>query len=190
MNILQRLQDVLGFSEPYSEFDDDADYADEAIASEQDPGATQGSQRSNVIAMRGRSGPQSELIVMEPRSFEEVPEAIMSLRERKTVILNLGMMDPDQAQRSVDYVAGGVFAIDGHQERVGKNIFLFTPSSVYISNYPTVNPMGADPAASLHPPLGQPLSYGQSPSGRSLADHLNVKSAPAHPRYEVKPDVF
>ena len=45
----------------------------------------------------------SDLSLMEPRSFDEMPQAIQALRERKTVILNLTMMDPDQAQRAVDF---------------------------------------------------------------------------------------
>ena len=44
------------------------------------------------------------------------------------------MMDPDQAQRAVDFVAGGTYAIDGHQERVGESIFLFAPSCVNVSS--------------------------------------------------------
>jgi len=71
--------------------------------------------------------------LMEPRSFDEMPRAIQALRERKTVILNLTMMEPDQAQRAVDFVAGGTFAIDGHQERVGESIFLFAPSCVTVT---------------------------------------------------------
>ena len=43
-------------------------------------------------------------------------------------------MEPDQAQRAVDFVAGGTFAIDGHQERVGESIFLFAPSCVTVTN--------------------------------------------------------
>ncbi|MEO0853192.1 MAG: cell division protein SepF, partial [Cyanobacteria bacterium J06648_11] len=42
-------------------------------------------------------------------------------------------MEPGEAQRSVDFVAGGTYAIDGHQERVGDNIFLFTPNCVTVS---------------------------------------------------------
>ncbi len=42
------------------------------------------------------------------------------------------MMDPDQAQRAVDFVAGGTYALDGHQERIGESIFLFTPSCVQV----------------------------------------------------------
>ena len=66
---------------------------------------------SNVIGMPGISNAVSEVNVMEPRSFDEMPRAIQALRERKTVILNLTMMEPDQAQRAVDFVAGGTFAI-------------------------------------------------------------------------------
>ena len=43
------------------------------------------------------------------------------------------MMDPDQAQRAVDFVAGGTYAIDGHQERVGE-YFPFAPSCVNVTS--------------------------------------------------------
>ena len=89
---------------------------------------------SNVIGMPGISTAAAEVNVMEPRSFDEMPRAIQALRERKTVIPNLTMMEPDQAQRAVDFVAGGTFAIDGHQERVGESIFLFAPSCVTVTN--------------------------------------------------------
>lgn len=91
-----------------------------------------GASMSNVIGMPGAMGGQAEVMVMEPRSFEEMPQAIQALRERKSVVLNLTMMDPDQAQRAVDFVAGGTYAIDGHQERVGESIFLFTPNCVNV----------------------------------------------------------
>ena len=88
---------------------------------------------TNVIGMPGLSAGSSEVTLMEPRSFDEMPRAIQALRDRKTVILNLTMMEPDQAQRAVDFVAGGTFAIDGHQERVGESIFLFAPSCVSVT---------------------------------------------------------
>ncbi len=89
---------------------------------------------SKVVGMPGISNSSSDLSLMEPRSFDEMPQAIQALRERKTVILNLTMMDPDQAQRAVDFVAGGTYAIDGHQERIGESIFLFAPSCVNVTS--------------------------------------------------------
>ena len=97
---------------------------------------------TNVIGLPGLSNAAQEVVLMEPRSFDETPRAIQALRERKTVILNLTMMEPDQAQRAVDFVAGGTFALDGHQERVGESIFLFAPSCV------TVTTAGSDEASS------------------------------------------
>lgn len=88
---------------------------------------------NNVIGMPGATNGMSEVMVMEPRTFEEVPQAIRALRERKSVVLNLTIIDPDQAQRAVDFVAGGTYAMDGHQERIGESIFLFTPSCVQVS---------------------------------------------------------
>ena len=88
---------------------------------------------NNVIGMPGAINGISEVLVLEPRTFEEMPQAIQALRERKSVVLNLTIMDPDQAQRAVDFVAGGTFALDGHQERIGESIFLFTPSCVQVS---------------------------------------------------------
>ncbi|HEY9641823.1 MAG TPA: cell division protein SepF [Coleofasciculaceae cyanobacterium] len=95
--------------------------------------ANMSSSVNNVIGMPGAANGMSEVMVMEPRTFEEMPQVIRALRERKSVVLNLTIMDPDQAQRAVDFVAGGTYAIDGHQERIGESIFLFTPSCVQVS---------------------------------------------------------
>jgi cell division inhibitor SepF len=91
---------------------------------------------NNVVGMPGAGrywgSNAAEVLVLEPRAFEEMPQVIQALRDRKSVVLNLSLMDPAQAQRSVDFVAGATFTIDGHQERVGENIFLFTPSCVEV----------------------------------------------------------
>lgn len=89
--------------------------------------------RSNVIGMPGVATGMSEVVVIEPHSFEEMPKVIDTLRERRSVILNLNVMEPEEAQRAVDFVAGGTYAIDGHQERIGECIFLFTPNCVKVS---------------------------------------------------------
>lgn len=89
--------------------------------------------KSNVIGMPGLNNSIAEVVVFEPRSFEEMPQVIQALRERRSAVLNLNFMDPDDAQRAVDFVAGGTYAIDGHQERIGESIFLFTPSCVQVT---------------------------------------------------------
>jgi cell division inhibitor SepF len=121
-----------------------------------------------VIGMPGLSTAVAEVFLMEPRSFDEMPRAIQALRERKTVILNLTMMEPDQAQRAVDFVAGGTFAIDGHQERVGESIFLFAPSCVTVTTAGSEE--SASPTVVSSRPAADPSEAAPSPAwGRADA---------------------
>lgn len=175
MNLFHHLQHALGLGESFDEYGNSYyDYGTAAIPPH--PSAQSAlDPESNVVGMPGVA-PQGELIVMEPRGFEDVPPAITALRERKAVILNLNLMDPYQAQRSADYVAGGVFSLDGHQEQLAKNIFLFTPNSVPISSYPA-------PAASIIPPTGalmQPPTATAGAAGRrrSLLEELAINPPP------------
>jgi len=76
----------------------------------------------------------SEVLVIEPRQFEESVDIVEHLRVRKSVLLNLHMLDNEQSQRIVDFLSGACHAIDGHQQRIGDGVFLFAPSSVVISS--------------------------------------------------------
>ncbi len=118
-------------SEPVAER---AEAATVAAHNRQPPTGKERKVNNKVIGMPGLANNNSEVVVIEPHSFEEMPQVIQALRERKSVVLNLNMMNPEQAQRAVDFVAGGTYAMDGHQERVGESIFLFTPSCVKVSS--------------------------------------------------------
>ena len=146
MSLFSRLRAVVSGDDYLDgDYDDELDYdggeqpapsytsRSSALALSSDFGVDDPFAGTNVIGMPGLSTAVAEVTLMEPRSFDEMPRAIQALRERKTVILNLTMMEPDQAQRAVDFVAGGTFAIDGHQERVGESIFLFAPSCVTVT---------------------------------------------------------
>lgn len=108
--------------------------------------------QGNVVPMPGINN-IAEVVVVEPHSFDEMPQVIQTLRERKSVVLNLNVMEPEEAQRAVDFVAGGTYAIDGHQERIGESIFLFTPNCVKVSNLSgTVHDVPEIPIKSSHNP--------------------------------------
>lgn len=165
MGIIQRLQDVLGLGEY-----DEVDYDDEAYAEEEDygyhrdPGYSRNrpAAKNNVVGMPGLAPGSPEVLLMEPRSFEEIPQAVRALRDRKSVVLNLGLMEPNQAQRAADYVAGGAFALDGHQQRLGADIFLFTPSFVQIKNFSAPEPVAAPPT------YAPPVTTGWSPESTQI----------------------
>lgn len=144
MNLFERLRDAFGLIDEYEDYEE-YDEAEEQAALQASP-----RRPSNVI---GLPGLQMEVVLMQPRAFDEAPQAVTALRERKSVVLNLTLMEPEQAQRCADYVAGGVFAIDGHQRQLGPNIFLFTPNFVQIS--PLATPANPAPNQWQPPPSTQ-----------------------------------
>jgi len=75
---------------------------------------------------------KTQVVVLEPRAFEEALEIIEHLRLKKSVILNLHLLDNGQSQRVVDFLSGATHAIDGNQQRIGDGVFIFTPNNVSI----------------------------------------------------------
>lgn len=87
----------------------------------------------NKVVDHPSAQPASEVLVIEPRQFEESLDIVEHLRSRKSVLLNLHMLDNENSQRVVDFLSGACHAIDGHQQRIGDGVFLFAPSSVIIN---------------------------------------------------------
>jgi cell division inhibitor SepF len=73
-----------------------------------------------------------EVVVMTPCRFSQGTEAVLAVQQQRTVVLQLGAMDTEEAQRTIDFVSGGVYAMDGQSERLGDAVFLFAPSLVAI----------------------------------------------------------
>ena len=74
-----------------------------------------------------------EVIVCEPRSYDQSVNIVKHLKERKTVILNLHLLDKDQSLRIVDFLCGATHALNGNQQRIGESVFIFTPQNINLS---------------------------------------------------------
>jgi cell division inhibitor SepF len=73
-----------------------------------------------------------EVVVMTPARFEDAMAAVQAVQRLRTVVLQLGAMEPEEAQRTIDFVSGGVYAMDGQSERLAETVFLFAPALVTI----------------------------------------------------------
>lgn len=87
---------------------------------------------SNVVSHPGFKG--YEVVVSEPRSYEESVSIVKQLKDKKTVILNLHLLDKEQAMRIVDFLCGATHALNGNQQKIGDSVFIFTPSNVALSS--------------------------------------------------------
>ncbi|EAR18909.1 hypothetical protein WH7805_03702 [Synechococcus sp. WH 7805] len=74
-----------------------------------------------------------EVLVITPLRFDQGAEAVLAVREQRIVVLNLTAMEPSLAQRTADFVSGGVRALDGQEHRVGDQVLLFAPANVDVN---------------------------------------------------------
>ncbi len=118
MSAIQRLWTFLGFTE---------EEAEGATADELEPRR----RRASVFTLQAHR--PMEIVVLEPRSFDEARGGADHLKARRPVIVNLKDTDRDLAKRIVDFTCGVTYAVDGQMQRVGEEIFLFTPSTVAVT---------------------------------------------------------
>ncbi|CAM3186970.1 cell division protein SepF [Sporolactobacillus spathodeae] len=76
---------------------------------------------------------QGKVVLVEPKSFEEVQEFVGYLKSRQTVICSLQSIDKASGQRVLDFMGGTLFALDGQVRKIGKDTFLFAPDHIDIS---------------------------------------------------------
>ncbi len=74
-----------------------------------------------------------KLVVIEPKSFDECPKLVDSLKGRRPVIINLEKIETESAKKIFDFLSGATYALNGNVQKVANNIFIFAPESVDIS---------------------------------------------------------
>lgn len=72
--------------------------------------------------------------IVKPTRLEEAEEIVYILREKQAAILNFEGLNKDVATRIIDIVSGGVFALDGHIEKVSNAIFIAAPRDYRIQS--------------------------------------------------------
>lgn len=92
----------------------------------------QGAAPSNVVSLQSVQK-SSKVMLLEPRSYEEVQDIADHLCSRKAVIINLQRVPREQGRRIVDFLSGTVYAIGGDIQKVGSQIFFCAPDNVDIS---------------------------------------------------------
>lgn len=115
------------------EYEDEVDYIeDEYEEEEENDGKKIFGGRKKVVAM-----PQAQsvkMVISQPTTFEQSEEICNFLKEKKSVIVNLEYVNKEVARRIVDFISGGIFALDGHIQKISNSIFLVAPVNYEITN--------------------------------------------------------
>lgn len=84
---------------------------------------------NNVVSLQ-QARQSTKVILAEPRSYNEVQEIADHLRSKRSVIMNLHRVRPEQGKRIIDFLSGTVYALSGDIQKLGNNIFICTPENV------------------------------------------------------------
>jgi FtsZ-interacting cell division protein YlmF len=79
-----------------------------------------------------RERPCSVTVRRSVQSFEDARRAVDGLRDDVQQIINIEQTPPDIAERLIDFLNGATYALDGSVEKIGTQVYLFTPKSVSI----------------------------------------------------------
>ena len=115
------------------EYDEDAyDYEDEEVEEERKLFGRKN--KDKVVAMPQAQANAIKMVISQPTTFEQSDEICSFLKEKKSVIVNLEYVNKDVARRIVDFISGGVYALDGYIQKISNSIFLVAPSNYEITN--------------------------------------------------------
>ncbi len=109
------------------------DYEDEEEVEEVEDRKLFG-RKNKVVAMPQANANAIQMVISQPTTFEQSDEICSFLKEKKSVIVNLEYVNKDVARRIVDFISGGVYALDGYIQKVSNSIFLVAPSNYEITN--------------------------------------------------------
>lgn len=88
--------------------------------------------RPNVVELQPVKN--LKLVVLGPRSYDDVQQIADQLRAKRPVVVNLEAADPKVRVRILDFLNGAVYALGGRSQRVSDLIFLLAPTNVDINN--------------------------------------------------------
>ena len=84
------------------------------------------SKNMNINKMNSKT----KMVLFEPCSFSEADEVGKRLKEGRAVVVNLHKLDREFAQRTIDFLTGVVFALDGKIQNIGTNVILCSPEGI------------------------------------------------------------
>lgn len=114
------------------EDDDDNDATQEIDEDYITRGQENKMEKGNIVSLQSVKK-SAKVMLLEPRTYDEVQDIADHLKNRKAVVINLQRISLDQAKRIVDFLSGTVYAIGGDIQKLGVNIFLCTPDNVDVA---------------------------------------------------------
>lgn len=79
----------------------------------------------------------TKMVLFEPRSFNEAESVGARLKEGRACVVNLHKLDKNYARRTIDFLTGVVYALEGRVTKIGPSVILCYPQEIGV--YGTIN---------------------------------------------------
>lgn len=89
--------------------------------------------KKQVNLSQGASGKKGDVLLVEPLVFADSKDILDDIRANKVVILNLNKLNVDTADRLLDFISGGIYALDAKLKTIGEDIYLCVPKGVDVA---------------------------------------------------------
>ncbi|NLW17519.1 MAG: cell division protein SepF [Firmicutes bacterium] len=127
MSLWSKFLDFFGFEEEEEEETEDV------LENEASPTVEMPTRfRTNVVELQ--TAKSMKLVVLGPKSLEDVQPIVDHLRARRPVVVNLEGAEQRSRLRILDFLNGAVYALGGRNQRISELIFLLAPHNVDVSN--------------------------------------------------------
>ena len=74
-----------------------------------------------------------EILSFTMLSYDMTEEVASYIKAKKPIIVNMEKLDKFQMLRTVDFLTGACYALNGSVEKITENIFIFAPEHVNIN---------------------------------------------------------
>lgn len=138
--VVNKILDLLGVDNGEAEeneemLDNEYSYSyepDEEVQEDEDRGLFRNKNRGSKVVNMAQQ--QIKMKIAKPTAFEQAEDICILLREKNAIVVNLEYVNKDVARRIVDFISGGVYALDAHIQKVSNSIFLIAPINYEITN--------------------------------------------------------
>lgn len=142
-NLGSRFRDMMGIPDD-DEYENDGyeeDYIDDEYIDDDNV------YENSPIIPQQRS--ETDVLVLDPETFEEAPTIVNKLKESKTIVVNLKQAEFEEGRKIMDFLAGAVYALEGTLNRIAESVYILAPKSVSVSTQidkpkNTITPQMAD----------------------------------------------
>lgn len=88
--------------------------------------------QSKVVPL-SQSNSKMEILSFTMLSYDMTEEVASYIKAKKPIIVNMEKLDKFQMLRTLDFLTGACYALNGSVEKITENIFIFAPEHVNIN---------------------------------------------------------